>query len=189
MADVLLREVVRALVAANPTTLGHVDPQRVLLVAGAARRESRASIRPLTFGGAPPRREQGGWLKPAITVRGVAPLYEICLRPRFFLEATPEARLLTLAHELWHIDPAFDGTLAEDRRHEVCSPARIEREVRAMVAALAPRQRLEETVLAHRGELRLSAWLARPPSRIPAGLTTRVDYDERDLYSAILEQT
>src|SRR5215813_10200647 len=120
--DPELKALARALAAADPARLGHIDADRILFVAGAARLESRASIRPLTFGGSPPSFRQGAHLKPQITILGTVMLYEICLRPRFFLDATPEERLAIIAHEIWHIAPAFDGTLAEARRHDKASP-------------------------------------------------------------------
>src|SRR5204862_91223 len=80
-------------------------------------------IRPLTFGGDPPRdtSRDGRWAKPRITIAGRRMLYEICLRPRFFLALSRADRLITLAHELWHIGPAFDRTLSATRRHQAAA--------------------------------------------------------------------
>lgn len=183
-------EIVRA---AGPA-LVHVNPDRVLFLAGPARRGSLASIRPLTFGGSPPRDEEGPWKKPHITIGGRQALYEVVLRPRFFLDATPDERLAVLAHELWHASPAFDGTLAPERRHEEVESAAVEREVEALVEAwrAARDERSAAAILAHEGELRLDAWLSRPPTRIPRAMLAtqrvRTRYDERDLFSAVVIQ-
>ncbi len=171
--------------------LGHLDRTRILVIAGPARRESTASIRPLTFGGRPPRRESGGFVKPRISMLGIAALYEIVLRPKFYFAGTIRERLRIFAHELWHISPAFDGTLAAERRHEGPEAnEQIERDVleiadRFLNSRAAP---IAEELFGYQGELRLPAWLSRPPSREPRKSRGR-DYDERDLYLAIVEQT
>jgi hypothetical protein len=183
--DPFLVELVRDLRTADPGRLRHLDAERILFVAGAARLESRASIRPLTFGGSPPRYEHGAFAKPHISIRSTPMLYEICLRPRFFLAATPDERLAILAHELWHIAPEFDGTLARARRHVASSAGALEREVRAIVARA--RDSEARAMLSYTGEIEMRAWLSRPPSRIPLQSSLRRDYDERDLHRAILE--
>ncbi|MCK6551791.1 hypothetical protein L6R52_38510 [Myxococcota bacterium] len=190
-ADPVYQALVAELAVAARSALAHVDPARILFVAGAARRESKASIRPLTFGGAPPRDTSGPWRKPRIVVDGRLMAYELCLRPRFFLASSAEERLTVLAHELWHTSPAFDGTLDDARRHDRASPHAIERDVGAIVDAWrvhgAPRSKAA-WILAHRGELRLSSWLSRPPTRMPIALRSRHAYTERDLFSSIVEQ-
>ncbi len=186
MLDHHLRALVSELARSDPGRLGYLDPRRILFVVGAARLESRASIRPLTFGGSPPRFEDGAHVKPEIAIAGVTMLYEICLRPRFFLAATPDERLAILAHEMWHIAPAFDGSLDEGRRHSATPAKTIEREVNAIAAALAHSKARE--ILAFEGELEMSAWLSRPPSRLPKSSALRKKYDERDLYTAIIAQ-
>ncbi len=183
-----LAAALEALAEASAGALGQVDPRHVLVVAGAARREARASIRPLTFGGAPPERARGPWEKPLILRRGAPQLYELCLRPRFFLGATPLERLTVLAHELWHASPAFDGALAEDRRHRAAAPGSIEREVAALVEPWRSGARALPPILSHRGELRVPAWLSRPPTQQPRGAGHRARYDDRDLFLAIVEQ-
>jgi hypothetical protein len=193
--DPFLERLVRELLTSAPDALGHIDPRRILFVSGAARLESRASIRPLTFGGSPPSYRSGKFEKPKISMGGTPMLYEICLRPRFFLDATPGERLLILAHELFHIAPAFDGTLAADRRHARAGTEQTEQieqieQIEQEVEAIAARVPLSEAraILAHEGELEMRAWLARPPSRIPLEAKIRKAYDDRDLYAAIVTQ-
>lgn len=173
--DAPLTDLVRELARTVPD-LSRVDAERVLFVTGAGRLAARASIRP--FKG--PRR-------PSVTIGGVAIRYEICLRPRFFLDASPELKLAIVAHELWHASPAFDGTLAEERRHGNADPDWIEAEVAQMVDRFLASESDAADFLRHRGELRMRAWLHRPPSRIPPSSSLRSSYDERDLFLAIVE--
>lgn len=160
------------------------DASRVLIVAGAARRGANASIRPLTYGGDPPSRVSGRWLKPAITIDGLAMRYEICLRPKFFLALSAEERVHVLAHELWHMAPSFDGTLAADRRHREGGDGGA---VEAIVEAWRAAGARDLEVVSHVGEARISAWTDRPPSRIPRDAAMRDAYDARDLHLAIVE--
>ncbi len=95
----------------------HIDPCRVLACLARARRGTRggvyAKIVPMRFAdGSPWKRVDGQcYAIPQIpTVQGDI-LYLIYLYiPRFF-ELPAERRLLTLVHELYHIAPAFDGTI------------------------------------------------------------------------------
>lgn len=174
------------LAAAHPRALGHLEPRSILVIAGAARGEARASIRPLTFGGRPPQRVRGEYQKPRIEVGGHEILYELCLRPRYFLGSSRAERLLIFLHELWHISPRFDGTLAEERRHRIAG----EREaatIEGLAAAFEP-QGLAASVLTHQGELLIPAWLSRPPSRLPKGRELR-SYHDADLYEAVVLQS
>lgn len=182
-----LRALLADLVARFPAELGHVDASRILLVAGAARRSTRASIRPLTFGGDPPGFEGISAHKPRVLRGGRLMLYELCLRPRFFLRASPEERLEILVHELWHISSAFDGSLEPSRRHAAAHPREADGFARA-VASRARDEGLDARVLFYDGELRAPMWLDRPPSLIPSGLEARRAYDEHDLYLGILRQ-
>lgn len=176
-ANQALRALLCELKTTNPEDLGHLDPARVLFVAGAARLASRATVRGL---GAEP----GG---PEIWLGGQAMAYEICLRPGYFRRCSPSQRLRVICHELWHISPAFDHRLAADRRHgATCERGfaaateriaqRWERHHDAPPAALLPQPQLE-----------LWAWLERPPSRrlSPA---ERARYTEAQLYTARIEQ-
>jgi hypothetical protein len=166
-----------------------VDPSRVMFVAGAARLRSKASIRPLTFG-ARQLSADARYSKPLIRRGGVAMLYEICLRPAFFLRANARERLELIIHELLHVSPEFDGTLDRNRRHSRM-PANEFTELAEPIAAEVTRS-APRTIefLSHRGEARLAAWLHRPPSLIleseRPSRTVR-EYDENDLYEAIVE--
>ncbi|MCC7381355.1 MAG: hypothetical protein IT384_05970 [Deltaproteobacteria bacterium] len=191
--DPFLLHLTRSIASVGPRHLARVEQAGILFVAGAARRDSRASVRPLTFGGHPPQRTSadGRWVKPRISIAGREIRYEICLRPRFFLAASPSGRVATLIHELLHLSPELDGTLDAHRRHQPGERDPLAAEVQdilqrweAHTAPAAP----ERAWLSHRGELRLAAWLSRPPSRAPVGTTIRLDYDERDLFEAVVEQ-
>lgn len=180
------RALIADLAAAHPSELGHLDPRSILVIAGAARGEARASIRPMTFGGSPPRRVFGDLQKPRIEVGGHEILYELCLRPQYFLGGSSAERLLIFLHELWHISPRFDGSLAEDRRHRIAG----EREaatIEGLARSFSPRGRAAQ-VLDHQGELWVPAWLSRPPSRVPKGRTIR-EYHDADLYEAVILQS
>lgn len=174
--DPLLAGFVRALAAARPGAFGHLEAPRILFVSAAARRSARASVR----GFGPPG-------TPAVFVNGEAVRYEVALRPRFFLDATPEARARILAHELWHVSPGFDGTLAPDRRHGARPEAELEAELDAALGDFDPATTALWDALRAPGELRLAAWLRRPPSRLRVG-EPRARYDEADLFSAVVRQ-
>lgn len=195
--DEALREFCRALAAANPDALRHIAPERIVFVAGAARRSARASVRPLTLGGEPPLFRRAGWEKPQVWLFDRPALYEICLRPRYFLEAAPDERVRIICHELWHMNPAFDGTLDPARRHRNRSPAgsifdeQADRtddkcNVEPWVTAWRASGAVGIEAFTFAGELRLSAWTARPPSRL--GPTGRRRYSQADLHLAIVQQ-
>jgi hypothetical protein len=173
-------------VGSAPDAFGHVKVDRILLVAGAARRGAQASIRPLTFGGDPPTYARAEERKPRIHVRGREMRYELCLRPLFFLRSSAEERLRVLVHELWHIGAAGDGTLDPNRRHRPDNQEESERFSRMVAQELGPR--LDLGILEHEGELRVPMWLERPPSLVPPDLETRLEYDERDLFLGIVRQ-
>src|SRR3989442_9963474 len=92
--------------------LSHIQPARILFVAGEARRGSRATIKPLA--------------STRVSFKGKRALYCITLRPKFFRASTPEQRVSTLLHELLHIAPAFDGQLDPERRHSKLQGGRFE---------------------------------------------------------------
>ena len=185
--DAALARFVQDLAAARPAAFGHLAPEAILFVAGAARREARASIRPLRFPGGAAAAPEGR--KPDVRILGAPVLYEVCLRPRFFLAASPEARGRILAHELWHVSPAFDGSLAADRRH---GPEHPEGALDAALTEALDGFEAADTalgpLLAHVGELRLRAWASRPPSVLPPGRGHRLRYTEADLFSAVVIQ-
>jgi hypothetical protein len=171
--------------ASNADAFGHIDAGHLLFVAGAARREARASIRPLTFGGQPPSHvsPDGQWRKPRVIVRGVPQLYEVCLRPQFFLNASPRQRLRTIVHELWHISEAFDGSLDPQRRHRQGHDDSMT--IEAMADAVE-NTNADLSILAVSGEAIMRAWRCRPPSRIPADTDMRTRYGDDDLFAAVV---
>ena len=95
----------------------HIDPRRVLVCATRARQSSAggtfAKIVPMRFPDGSPLKMLKGrqYALPQIPTANGDVLYLIYIYvPRFF---TPpfERRLLVLIHELFHIAPAFDGTI------------------------------------------------------------------------------
>lgn len=144
--------------------LSTIDPGRILVVAGEARRASRATVRPLRFACSGDRiSADGKRAKPVVQIRGRRMLYVVTFRPRFFLRSTPEKRVETILHELWHISPAFDGTLDRERRHAAL-PGRLFRDrfgpVVERYLVEMPRALLD--ALAHDGEVIMRQWLERP---------------------------
>lgn len=144
--------------------LAHVEAERILVVAGEARRASRATVRPLAFADSGTRISKNGKLaKPIVRIRGRRIAYVITFRPMFFLRSSPEKRVATILHELWHLSPRFDGTLDESRRHDRLPP-------RAFAERFGPlvRRYLAEcppsllAALSYDGEVRMRMWLERP---------------------------
>ena len=181
-----LRRLCEALRDANETALGHIEPAQLLFISSSARRAARASVRPLTLGGRPPRFRRDGWEKPQVWLSGRLALYEISLRPRYFLASTAGERARIICHELWHISPHFDGTLAGDRRHGSVDEDDIDAVCEDWCAAWRAAGAHGAEWLSFRGEMRLPAWTERPPSRL--GPTGRRRYSEADLHLAIVEQ-
>lgn len=158
-----IKEVMRDVSRRMPE-FGHIDPSRILVVAGEARRASRATVRPLAFSDSRDRisadRKRA---KPLVQIRGRQMLYVVAFRPMFFLRSTAEQRVETILHELWHISPRFDGTLDRARRHTHLSAEGfrahfdplVERYLGSMPDAL-------REALGHRGEALVRHWLERP---------------------------
>ncbi len=95
----------------------HVDSRRLLVCVARTRRAGAggvfAKIVPMRFPGGSPFKTVGGhdYALPQIPTPHGDVLYLIYVYlPRFF-EQPFERRLLTLVHELFHIAPAFDGTI------------------------------------------------------------------------------
>jgi predicted metallopeptidase len=175
-------------VASRLPELAHVDADRVLVVAGEARRASRATIRPAHFPETRARGGAGGRRKPLIRVQGRKILYGITLRPLWFRESTPEQRVSTVLHELYHVSPRFDGTLHRARRHTRLPRSRYERRIRALrdrYLAQAP-----EEVLApftHGGLVRARMWLERPVGFYRVGeYGGRRTYTEKQLFVGLV---
>ncbi|HET6922857.1 MAG TPA: hypothetical protein VFI16_06890 [Anaeromyxobacteraceae bacterium] len=165
--------------------LGHVRAGRILVVAGEARRASRATIRPARFkqAGRPAR----GRRKPLVRVKGRTILYVVTLRPLWFVASTPEARIDTVLHELYHVSPRFDGTLHRGRRHTRLPRPRYDRRIRALrrrYLATAP----EEVVapFAFRGVVKVRMWLERPAAYRPGDYAGRRVYTERQLFHGLM---
>ena len=172
--------------AARLPELAHVRASRILVVAGEARRASRATIRPAHF------KETGrtaghGRRKPLVRVRGRKILYVVTLRPLWFTASTPRERLETILHELYHVSTRFDGTLHRGRRHARLPRPRYDRRIRALrrrYLALAPDEVLAP--LAFRGVVRTRMWLERPGAYRPGEHAGRSVYTERQLFYGLM---
>jgi predicted metallopeptidase len=153
----LIRDVAKRL-----PEFAHVRASRILVVAGEARRASRATIRPAHFKETRERTRTGGQKKPLIRINGRKILYVITLRPLWFVGSTAEQRLTTVLHELYHVGARFDGTLHRGRRHSVLPRATYDRHMRKLrdrylaevPGALAP--------FAREGLVTARMWLERP---------------------------
>jgi predicted metallopeptidase len=183
-----VKRLVRDLAVRLPE-LGHVRASRILVVAGEARRNSRATIRPAHFG-ATRRRAAGraGPVKPLVRVKGRKFLYVITLRPLWFVASTPEERLTTIVHELYHVSSRFDGTLHRGRRHARLPVARYNQRVRRLVRrylAEAPREVVAP--FGFEGVARARMWLERPGSFRDAEYTGRRVYTELQLFYGLVE--
>lgn len=161
----LLRDVARRM-----PELAHVDADAVLVVAGEARRASRATVRPMCFQetgtdvSADGRRR-----RPRMYFRGKRILYVVTLRPLFFRDSSAEKRVETILHELFHVSKKFNGTLDPARRHSLLEAAPFEREFRPLVKRYLARcpQIVIDRLSAH-GEVLVRQWLEKPPLAIPA---------------------
>jgi len=161
-------------VALRLPELGHVRASRVLVVAGEARRSSRATIRPA---------RQGRRAASRVRVKGREILYVITLRPLWFLDSTAEDRVATILHELYHASTRFDGTLHSGRRHSRLPLSRYNRRIRRLLRrylAMAPNEVL--TPFAHRGEVRVRMWLERPGPGRDGERAGRRLYTEEQLF-------
>ncbi|MBX7113041.1 MAG: hypothetical protein K1X64_01810 [Myxococcaceae bacterium] len=179
--NVLLKHVVRTV-----PEFAHLKPARILVVAGEARRASRATVKPLLFTGGR-RTDPGGRKKPVVKIQGKRVLYAITLRPLFFRKSTVRARIATILHELFHISHAFDGTLDHRRRHAESGEQfekafrPIERRYWRSIPAevVAP--------FAFDGEVRVLQWLERPESWLPGERASiRHLYTEKQLFEGIV---
>jgi len=175
----LLRRFIRDAAARLPA-LGHVRASRILVVAGEARRASRATIRPTRFADTGKRRSRSGRLQPSIRFRGRRILYVVTLRPLFFRRSTVESRVATLLHELYHTSSSFDGTLHRGRRHRTLPTDRFSRDLKPLVASyLAEMPDELRAALGYHGEVLVRQWLEGPPRWVRTG---RHRYDEDQLF-------
>jgi predicted metallopeptidase len=176
-----LHPAIRALIrdaAAKLEELSHVRSTRVLVVAGEARRMSRATIRPL--GG---KHKLGRGAKPRVMYRGRRMLYVVTLRPMFFRASTVETRVETLLHELFHISGRFDGTLHRGRRHALLPGKRFGAVLGPLVRRyleVADRRLLAP--FGYDGEVLMPQWLEKPPIRLSASRRGRRVYTDEQLF-------
>lgn len=101
--------------------LAHIDMSRVAISLARARKGGaegvHASLTPLRFqGGARAGQRGGRYYKTQLVLNrdGQEMLYILTLFLPRFMDVEFREKLVTIAHELWHIGPAFDGDL---RRH------------------------------------------------------------------------
>jgi predicted metallopeptidase len=178
----LVRDVARRL-----PELQHVRASRVLVVAGEARRNSRAPIRPAHYGSTRRRAAGAGdAVKPLVRVKGRKILYVITLRPLWFVASTPEQRIATILHELYHASTRFDGTLHRGRRHGRLPLRKYNRRVRELLRSylqVAPAELLAP--FAHQGEARVRMWLEGPGSFRDEEYAGRRVYTEQQLFYGV----
>jgi hypothetical protein len=171
-------------VARRVPEFAHVRADQLLVVAGEARRASRATIRPLRFQDTGRLTSKRGTLrKPRIRFKGHDVLYVITLRPLFFRASTPETRVETVLHELFHVSEAFDGTLDPARRHAALPAEAFDRAFRPIVKrylASCPDEVLAR--LAVDGEVLVRQWLEKPPRLLKKGSRQRRSYDDRQTF-------
>ena len=173
-------------VALRLPEFAHVRASRVLVVAGEARRNSRATIRPAHFGTTRRPRGDGGAVKPLVRVKGKKILYVITLRPLWFVSSSPEERVGTILHELYHTSKRFDGTLHRGRRHTSLPLRQYNRRIRRLLTryvAEAPAEMLAP--FAHQGEVRVRMWLEGPGSFQGEEYAGRRLYTEQQLFYGI----
>lgn len=164
----------------------HLEPSRILVVAGEARRASHATVKPLAFPRGS-RTDALGRVKPLVKIDGTRMLYCITLRPLFFRRSSVRERVATVLHELFHISTGFDGTLDSSRRHAKMG-ARFEKKFRPLERRLW--KSLPPDVLApfaHDGEVRVLQWLERPSGWLPGEkASARRAYTEAHLFTGVV---
>lgn len=175
-------------VAARIPELSHVRAGRILVVAGEARRASRATIRPAHFKESRARSGTGARRKPLIRVKGRKILYVVTLRPLWFRASTAEERIATILHELYHCSLRFDGTLHRGRRHERLPLASYNRKIRSLLDRyLAEAADEVLSPFSASGLVNARMWLERPIGfyRVGAYHGRRV-YTERQLFMGVV---
>jgi hypothetical protein len=181
-------QAIRALlkdVSSSMAEFSHIKPSRIVVVAGEARRASRATVKPLTFEGGKSS-DFLGRRKPIVRIKGKRMLYSITLRPLFFRSSTPQGRIGTLLHELYHISSRFDGTLDDERRHSTLKG--FDRKLRPLLRRYLKRVPPElYASFAHDGEVRMLHWLERPGAQFFTGRPKmRRVYTEEQLYWGVV---
>ena len=164
----------------------HLQPSRILFVAGDARRASHATVKPLAFEQRG-RTDALGRRKPLVKVNGKRVLYCVTLRPLFFRSSSARERVATVLHELFHISTSFDGTLDSARRHATMG-RRFERvfsPLEKRLWASLPPELLAR--FAHDGEVRMLQWLERPSAWLPGEkASSRRLYTEAHLFTGVV---
>lgn len=179
-------------IARRVPELAHVRASRILVVAGEARRSSRATIRPAHFKETRHRRSHGGGRrKPLIRVKKRKILYLVTLRPPWFLGSTRKQRIGTIFHELYHVSTRFDGTLHHGRLHTRIPMPRYNRRIRRLrdrYLADAPESVLAPFALT--GLVRARMWLERPSGyyRVHEYAGRRV-YTEKQLFYGLMRMS
>jgi Putative phage metallopeptidase len=164
----------------------HLVPSAILVVAGEARRGSRATVKPLAFSGGR-RSDALGRKKPLVRVEGRRILYCVTLRPLFFRDSSPRERVATVLHELFHISRDFDGTLEHAHTH-----AELGRRFESRFQPLEKRlwKYLPEalrTYFSFDGEVRVLQWLERPAGWLPGERAShRRLYTEAHLFHGVV---
>jgi hypothetical protein len=180
----LIRDVARQL-----PEFAHVRASRVLVVAGEARRASRATIRPAQVREVDARRRPGE-RKPEIRVNGKQILYVVTLRPLWFMGSTAEQRIATVMHELYHASLRFDGTLHRGRRHSVLPRDRFDAKIRRLRDRYLARSPAAVEPFRHEGLVRVRMWLERPSAWVDDdGDLGRRAYGERQLFVGLMPMT
>lgn len=173
-------------VARSMPEFAHLEPSRILVVAGEARRASHATVKPLAFSEGN-RIDPIGRKKPLVKVNGKRMLYCVTLRPLFFRNSGAHERVATVLHELFHISTRFDGTLDSTRRHATMG-ARFNLRFRPLEHRLW--HGLPPSVLApfaHDGEVRVLQWLERPSAWLPGErASARRTYTEAHLFTGVV---
>jgi hypothetical protein len=178
----LVRQLIRDIARRIPE-LRHARAENILVVAGEARRASRATIRPMRFPNGRRLNAETGVRKPRVTFRGHDILYVMILRPLFFRNSTPEKRVETVVHEIFHVSRAFDGTLDPARRHSALRRTAFEHALRPLVKrylAVCPADTLAK--LSTNGDVRVRQWLEKPPNSYRSGSKGRHRYDDTQTF-------
>lgn len=166
--DIALDALVRSVLGRMPEHAA-IDPTGILMVAAGAHGSIAASVRALQESAR------------AVQVAGHRRLWEVALRPRFFLEGDASQRLGTLIHELLHLDPSRPGMLLEEARH----PRRSHEAHEELALAIA-REWLDTTgaaerallaPLGHHGVVWMRQWKFRPVRE-----EARRDFGDADLF-------
>ena len=160
-------------VAERLPELAHVRASRVLVLAGEARGTSRATICPGNIGPA-----RGGRGRRFIRVAGRDVLYVITLRPLWFAASTPEERVATILHELYHVSAHFDGKLHHARRHARLPRKSFDQRVQELLQqylAVAAQDVLAP--FAREGVVKVRMWL-RVPRAAAEGQPAALDVDQ-----------